>query len=178
MKIIGVNGIRTHGEANIDLLLGEMKRRGFETIDVRLPMRNVFTARFGAKKEGELIADHSDDGDIIVMHSHGNNRGWHAHQIRNYALIVCIAPAMSRRAKWRNPERVYCWHSREDWAVRLGSILPLHIFGPAGAYGFLQPGINNRSAPGAGHGDYFRGDLLQRICNEITAAVRKPATCS
>lgn len=172
MKIIGVNGIRTHGSTSTDIVLREAELRGFDVVDVPLPKRGAFSARFGGKKDGEIIADHSSDGDIVVAHSFGCLRAWHAHNLRDYAGIICLAPAMSRKVKWRNPGRVHCWHSRDDLAVRVGTFLFFHPFGGAGTYGFLQAGINHHSAPGAGHGSYFDGRLLRDISNTIMAMAR------
>lgn len=170
MKIVGVNGIRTHGATSTDIVLAEMRRRGFKTADVKLPWRSVVTARFGGRKDGELVADFSDDGDIIVAHSFGCLRAWHAHTIRDYSLIVCIAPAMPRRAEWRHPERVHCWFSPDDWAVFAGTFLFLHPFGAAGTKGFKQEGVQHFAVPDTGHGDYFHGARLRALADRIAAA--------
>jgi len=172
MKVIGVNGIRTHGATSTDLVLTELDRRGFDTVDVRLPWRSVFTARFGGKKDGELVADFSEPGDILVAHSFGCLRSWHAHHLVDYSLIVCIAPAMPRHAQWRHPSRVQCWFSPDDLAVRAGTFLFLHPFGSAGTKGFLQAGVQHYAAPGSGHGDYFQGARLRVLADRITDAAK------
>lgn len=167
MRIVGVNGIATHGAGNIDVLLQEMRARGFETRDVRLPRRYALSARWGGCKDGQIVAQHSQDDDIIVAHSFGCLRAWHAHQVRNYRAIVCIAPAMGQRVKWRDPLRVHCWHSLSDWAIRIGKLLILHPIGGAGNRGFSQPGVVNHDAKGAGHSDYFRGPRLKALADSI-----------
>ena len=167
MRIVGVNGIATHGAGNIDLLLAAMRDRGFETVDVCLPRRHAISARWGGCKDGQIVAQESRDGDIIVGHSFGCLRAWWAHQVRDYRAIVCIAPAMGRSVKWRNPAYVHCWCSPADWAIRVGKLLLVHPFGAAGNKGFRQPGIVNHKLRGVGHGGYFRGARLQALADSI-----------
>lgn len=167
MKIVGVNGIRTHGAGNIDRLLMEMRGRGFATVDVTLPKAHAWNARCDAALEGRIVAQASRDGDIVVAHSYGCLRTLHAQRIRDYKLIVCIAPAMARDVQWEHPERVHCFYSPDDWAIRLGSWLLFHPFGAAGNKGFSQPGVVNRRVDGAGHNDFFVGSRIQSICDYI-----------
>lgn len=166
MRIVGVNGIATHGEHNIDLLLDALAQRGHEVVDVRLPLRYWMSARWGGCTDGQIVAREARDGDIVIGHSYGCYRAYHAHQVRDYRAIICIAPAMSRSAVWRYPERVHCWHSRKDWAIRIGRLLPFHPFGDAGLKGFSQAGVHNHETR-AGHNDYFFGELLARITDYV-----------
>lgn len=161
MKILGVNGINTHGDQNIDLLLSDLEKAGHRAVDVRLPWRHILTARFGGKSDGREIARHSDDGDILVCHSFGGVRAWHAHHLVDYSAIFCIAPAMSRDVEWRNPSRVWCFYSPKDWVVWLGSFLLFHPFGPAGVKGFSHPEVHNRRMA-SDHDDYFSNPVLRR----------------
>lgn len=162
MRIVGANGIATHGEGNIDILLRRLELLGHETVDVKLPKRYWFSARWGGCRDGTLIAQASKDGDIIVGHSYGCVRAWHAHQVRDYKAIICIAPAMSHKAEWKHPERVHCFYSASDWAVRFGSWLLFHPFGRAGTHGFKQPGVIN-NVETSDHDDYFRGEWLNDL---------------
>lgn len=166
-RIVGVNGIRTHGGGNIDRLLLEMRDRGFETIDAPLLKARAWNARWRGEIEGRQVAQMSDDGDIIVAHSYGCLRTWYAHELRDYRAIVCIAPAMDDDAVWRDPERVHCFYSPDDWAVRVGSWLLFHPFGPAGNRGFSQGGVRNHRIDGAGHNDFFVGELVQAIADYV-----------
>ena len=174
MRVVGVNGINTYGGGNIDVLLGALKQRGLETIDVPLPRRTVLSARWSGCADGQIVADASRDGDVVVAHSYGCLRAWHAHRVRDYRAIICIAPAMSRRAQWSRPGKVHCWHSRNDWAIRIGSVLIWHPFGAAGNVGFDQVGVVNRAAAGARHNDYFRGLRLQSLVHTIRRIVDAP----
>lgn len=166
MRIVGVNGIATHGESNIDLLLLELAQRGHVVIDVPLPKRHWFSARWGGESDGERIIRQSRNGDIVIAHSFGCLRTWYAHQVRDYKAIVCIAPAMDPEMQWRHPERVHCFHSPKDWAVRLGSILVWHPFGPAGVRGFTQEGVTNIEYA-CGHSDYFGPALLKGVADYV-----------
>ena len=66
MKIIGVNGIATHGANNIDLMLRDLAERGWDTVDVRLPKRHFLSAYWGAAKDAQAIIDVSADGDAVI----------------------------------------------------------------------------------------------------------------
>jgi len=73
--------------------------------------------------------------------------------------------------QWRHPERVHCFHSPKDWAVRLGSILVWHPFGPAGVRGFVQHGVTNIKKH-CGHNGYFEGDRLIELADYVEALCR------
>ena len=167
MRIVGVNGINTNGEGNVDVLLHRMAALGYETVDVRLPKRRALSALWGGKSDGELIAAASQDGDILVAHSFGGVRAFFAHRKMEYKHIILIAPAHSRNAQWYNPRRVTCYFSPSDWIIRLGASLPFHPFGNAGSMGYYQDHVTNISCRGAGHNDYFKGELLHEICARI-----------
>lgn len=164
--VVGVNGILTHGDQNIDLILADMQERGVPTVDVRLPKRSWISARWGGKKDGRTVAELSSDGDILVCHSFGAIRSFHAHKLREYSAIVCIAPAARKSLPWRNPSRVWCYFSPSDWAVRIGSWLPGHPFGRAGIEGFAQPEVHNRERK-SDHDDYFEGMLRKEIADQV-----------
>lgn len=170
MRIIGVNGIASNGERNIDLLLAELASRGLDVLDVELPVRHWISARWGGCSDGQLVAQAASDGDIIVAHSFGCLRAWHAHHVRDFAAVVCIAPAMSDSAEWLYPERVFCFWSPKDLAVRIGARLLFHPFGAAGSQGFTQAGVTNIEKR-AGHNDYFVGDLLLDVADVVESLV-------
>ena len=88
MRIVGANGIRTHGAGNIDLFLLEMRARGFDTLDCELPRRDWWNARFLGERDAGHVIDASRDGDIIVAHSRGCILAYHAHLWVDYAAIV------------------------------------------------------------------------------------------
>lgn len=167
MKIVGINGINSHGDGNVDLVLHLLRLRGFETVDVRLPKRHWFSARWGGKADGRIVAHLSNEGDILVAHSYGAVRAWYAHKLREYKAIFVIAPAQSSNVIWWTPERVICYYSSIDWVISLGALLPFHPFGRAGVEGYHQSGITNIEVQGSDHNDYFKGapliDIVERI---------------
>lgn len=165
-RIVGVNGILTHGEGNIDVLLERLRERGLTTVDIKLPKRSFISARWGGSADGKLIALRSFNSDILVAHSFGCLRAWHAHQTNSYKAIFCIAPAMSDSVVWRYPDRVFCYCSMNDLAVRIGSLLAFHPFGTAGLRGFTQQGVVNVRCESS-HGGYFKGRLLMSIVDHV-----------
>lgn len=171
MRVVGVNGIACHGEHNIDLLLAALELRGLNVADVNLPLRHWFSARWRGCSDGQIVARHSNDGDILVAHSFGCLRAWHAHRVRNYRAVICIAPAMSQHALWDYPERVHCYYSPRDWAIRIGARLLFHPFGAAGTKGFSQFRVTNHRTE-SGHSDYFRTPLLELIADHIAGIAR------
>lgn len=170
-RICGVNGIASNGEANIDLLLDVLADRGHEVIDIKLPVRQWFSARWGGCADGQLVAQHASDGDIIVAHSFGCLRAWYAHNVRHFSAVVCIAPAMSDAAEWLYPRRIHCFYSKKDLAIRIGARLLFHPFGAAGSKGFTQNGVRNVEKR-AGHNDYFKGELLMEVADYVENLVR------
>lgn len=169
MRVVGVNGIATHGERSIDLLLAELANRGLDVVDVQLPLRHWVSARWGGCPDGQVVAQASRDGDIIVGHSFGCLRAWNAHRFRDYRAVICIAPAMSKHAQWLYPERVYCFHSKKDLAVRIGAQLLFHPFGAAGVSGFTQEGVTNIETR-ASHSGYFQQPLLGEVADLVVKA--------
>ena len=166
MRIVGVNGINTHGEGSIDLLLLTLDKRGHEVLDIPLPKRHTLSARWGGCTDGQTIAMHAKDGDIVVCHSFGGLRTHFAHQVRDFRAVICIAPAMSDDARWRYPDRVHCFHSKKDWAIRIGARLFLHPFGAAGSRGFTQEGVTNVEYD-CGHSDYFKPGVIEAVADYV-----------
>ena len=168
LRIIGVNGINTHGDSNIDLVLEGLEDLGWDIRDVNLPKRHTISAYWGAEGDSDLIVRDSEPGDILVAHSFGCLRAAYAAQKQDYAAMFLIAPAMSRDYQFSRPKSVYCFCSADDWVVTLGSWIPFHPFGKAGTKGFDQLWAygQNFFLP-SDHNDYFSepylGDLVSRI---------------
>lgn len=161
MKIVGVNGIATHGEGNIDILLRELDSLGFDTLDVKLPKRHVLSAWWGHKMDAVAIAEASNDGDVVVCHSFGGARTAQAMRIRNYKAVVFVNPAMTRFHRF-NRDDIFCLHSKEDTTVKIGSWIPFHPFGRAGVDGFTDKSVNNIEITG-GHNAAFEQHLQTTI---------------
>lgn len=154
-RILGVNGILSHGEGNIDLLLGALAKHGHDVVDVRMPYRSFFSARWGADDDAELLAETAKDGDAVVCHSFGCLRTAYAMETVDFSAVFMFRPAMSRHYRFERPETVYCVHSRDDITIRLGARLLFHPFGVAGTKGFEQLGVHNTRSYG-GHNQDFR----------------------
>lgn len=169
MRYALVNGINTHGKNNVDLLGRDLLEEGLQVQDIRLPRVNWFRARWVSHRDGETIAASTHNGDVLIAHSFGAVRAWNAHNLRDYKAIFLIAPAQSCKVKWKHPNRVFCFHSKADWVVKLGSALAFHPFGTAGLRGYWQDGITNvdMTGYGADHNDYFTSRLRKIIMTYI-----------
>ena len=167
MKIVLVHGINTVGTDNIDRTQKKLEALGLEVVDAPTKKRNPFTARWMGKRDAKVVQDCSADGDILVCHSYGNIVGWHAHKHIDYRAIFCIAPAQSKDVKWIHPNRVHCYFSEDDRALKVGSLMLYHPFGRAGLVGYTQPGVNNVPSHGLDHSDYFFGKALTKLVKHI-----------
>ncbi|MCR9260763.1 MAG: hypothetical protein NXH95_13635 [Pseudomonadaceae bacterium] len=161
MRIVGVNGIATHGHGNIDVLLHRLDQLGHETVDVQLRKRHFISAWWGQKWDVESIYKASEDGDVVVAHSFGAPRVVEAMKYRHFSKVFLIRPAMSAKHVFARDE-VYCFHSKDDWPVRIGSWLPWHPFGRAGVDGFTDPLVTNFPTSG-GHNADFTTYLHQTV---------------
>lgn len=172
MRIALVNGINTHGEGNVDLLIRPLTDMGHDVRDIQLPKRHFISAAWGASKDAIQVIDETSDGDILVCHSFGALRSWYAHRTRNYRAIICVSPAASKDLLWSEPGRVVCFHSKQDVVILLGAAIPCHPFGLAGRDGFSQPGVNNIEIKG-GHNPFKHLPYLCEII-EFAAGILVP----
>lgn len=162
MKIIGVNGINTHGAGNTDVMLAELQKLGYDVLDVHLPKRHFITARWGAAKDAEAIHQFAEDGDVIVAHSFGCLRAAKAMEIARseglkYSTVFMFRPAMSRHYRFNGLARdtdVYCFFSYDDIPIMIGSWLIGHPFGAAGRAGFSDPSVINMRSAGDHNADF------------------------
>lgn len=172
MRFVGINGINTKGRNNTDVVLRELESRGYETLDVDLPVRHTISAFWGARGDAEsyLVPVLRKD-DILVAHSFGCLRAAHALRLNGYIKAAfLIAPAMSHRWEFPDPKKVYAFCSTDDWVVSLGSKIPGHPFGYAGTAGFNQLApIGHNYHWQSDHDDYFSDPLLSKLTNKIIA---------
>jgi len=171
MKILLVNGILTHGAGSVDLAGYELNRRGFQIIDVHQELRHPWDAR----NRNNLLHDALDivalarDGDVLLCHSYGCLKGAMAMEHVDFRKVYMFRPAMSRRHKFAQPEKVTCWYSPADLPVWFGGMLWFkHPFGWAGTLGFKQPGVTNIRSHG-GHSNDFHGANLMGCMDYIEA---------
>lgn len=169
MKILGVNGIWTHGENNIDKLLAVLAWKDYKVKDIYNKKRGPFWARFKADNDACPVIKASSPGDVIIAHSYGCLKALEAAKYVKYKALFLIAPAASRKYDMNqiDPEtKIYCFYSKKDYTVLLGSLLLFHPFGPAGMKGFTDPRVENLEYYGD-HGHYFQGEILHKVGNYI-----------
>lgn len=169
MTVVLVNGIRTHGAGNVDRLMPRLESRGHRVIDVALPKRGHLSARWKANAllDAQIIyqATEGEGGDLhVVAHSYGCWRALLSAERRRFKSLWLFRPALSRNynlAQIPNAPRVYCFHSKGDMAVRIGSWLPFHPFGRAGTHGMTDPAVMNIQSYGS-HAKDFAEPLISQ----------------
>ena len=167
MKIIGINGISTHGKNNTDRMLQRLADLGHQTCDVHLPKRWAFTARWKAKDDAKTILEFADPGDVIVAHSFGCLRAAKAMEQVDpgfFRAAFMFRPAMSTHYDFKGrtrDTRTFCFFSPDDLAILVGSLLIAHPFGAAGRKGFKDSYVANVHSYGAHNAD-FEGPGLRR----------------
>jgi hypothetical protein len=169
MRIIGVNGIATHGENNIDILLARLRLHWYETVDVKLPKRHFISAWWGHVHDAKAIYDASEDGDVVIAHSFGGPRTVEAMHYRYFSQAFFIRPAMSKNHLFLRDE-IYCFYSPDDTPVRIGAYLPFHPFGKAGIEGFSDPDAVNILSSGDHNADFH--EHLDRTVDTIVKYVK------
>ena len=154
-KILGVNGLYTHGGNNIDRLLWKLRDKGHIVGDIALPERGFISARWGADDDAETIAKVSNDGDVLVAHSFGCLRAAEAMELVDYSHVFMFAPAMQRGYDFGDQaSKITCFHSHDDLAILMGQLLLFHPFGAAGRKGFYDKRVKHVELSG-GHNAYF-----------------------
>ncbi len=174
MKFVGVNGINTHGAGTTDVMLNELRARGYQVADVQLPKINAWRARSerGAHGDAHLIMEVAEPGDILICHSFGCLRGAWAMKEMDFTHVYMSRPAMARDYQFKNPEKVTCLYSSWDLAILLGGWLQFkHPFGHAGLRGFTQDGVRNWKFHGRHSVDFHKG--LARFTRFIEQDVAK-----
>lgn len=173
MRILGVNGINSHGVESVDLVIMEMANRGYQSADIYLPKRNFISARWGASIDANFVAQMSEPGDVLVAHSFGGLRAAEAMKMIPYSHVFLVNPAMDRDYEFHfNGAKVYCFHSKEDYTILLGSLLFLHPFGAAGRVGFTDERITNVEIRG-NHSAAFKGHQFDFLVDYIDTKLKE-----
>jgi len=156
-KIIGVNGIASHGEGNTDIALRHLATLGYKTHDLNQKVRHVWNVRWTKEKDAKAIIDIAEDGDAIWCHSYGAIKTAIAMRTITFSVIFFFRPAMNRGYKFytHGKTSIYCIHSVGDLALWSGSLLRFdHPFGLAGVYGFKDPHVMNIKSYGRHNEDF------------------------
>ncbi len=154
MKLISIPGIHSDGTGTTDKLGYRLEALGYDFLDLDLPRRNAFNARWKAKKDAKRIIEVSEPGDVLIAHSFGCLRSAYAMREIDYLAVFMFRPAMSK--SWKFPEgntSIHCIYSRQDYAILAGAKLLWfwHPFGMAGFNGFKNPTKLKRNTLGSGH---------------------------
>lgn len=144
MRILGVNGIRTDGRNNTDLLLNELKENGFDTVDVSYPEVNIFTARSRKRqfKNAQRIVDAYKPGDAVMAHSYGCLLTLRAMELgAKFSTVFFFGAAMNDDFSFpaEGMQRLHNFHNPNDVALTLGRLLWWHDFGAMGQTGYDGP---------------------------------------
>lgn len=143
-RIIGVNGIRSNGEKNTDLLLGELRMHGHPVHDFNYGRVGFFTARSVKRQKaiGHRLRETSHPGDHVIAHSYGCLVTLRAMQTgARFGHVWLFAPAMDGDFTFplHAAERITVVHCRSDLALVGGGLLVNHAFGDMGRHGYQGP---------------------------------------
>lgn len=143
-RILGVNGIRSNGERNTDLLLGELRMLGHPVVDFEYGKVNFFTARSVSRQKaiGHRLREVSQVGDHVVAHSYGCLVTLRAMQSSaRFGHVWLFAPAMDCdfTFPWSAAQKITVVHCKTDLALVGGSFLVNHAFGNMGRHGYHGP---------------------------------------
>lgn len=149
-----INGIRTRGEKNVDLMIEPLEELGHQVIDLALPVIGPFTAasRTMQRRNGRLVRDqvvkHISRGEPIhaIAHSNGVATLYRAMQFPGVRFDCAFAfnGALREDYTWayHGLKRGYNVHNPYDKALKWGKrarwLAPNHIFGVFGRTGYTQ----------------------------------------
>ncbi len=181
--ILGVNGIRSDGSRNTDLLLGELRMLGHGVLDFDYGRVNFFTARSVTRQKaiGHRLREVSQPGDHVVAHSYGCLVTLRAMQTgARFGHVWLFAPAMDSdfTFPWSAAQRITIVHCRTDLALFGGALLWGHAFGNMGRTGYQGPcdhRIRNIEVEPRflAHSAYFKGQELSHWCEMIDRDLRQ-----
>lgn len=186
MRVLGVNGIRTDGATNTDLVLHDLGLRGWATHDVAYPKVYAVTARSRARqyRNAERVAHAAAPGDAVVAHSYGCLLVLRAMELgARFGAVFFFGAAMNDDFVFPvlGCERLWNIHAPADRALRLADRLWWHDFGDMGRTGYKgppDPRVTNVLASARGgsefwrHSDYFLPGNRQRWVTFIDERLR------
>lgn len=176
MKLIGVNGLHSDGGRNTDLVLADLRARGFYTCDFNYPRATILTAgrrRIQYRNARSLLEMH-DHGDAVIAHSYGCLVVLRAMELgARFGAVFFFAAAMNADFvfPYLGMARLINIYNPFDKAVFLGGILLRHDFGDLGRTGYAgapDPRI------GCLQDTVLRGGLLNHSQNYFTDQHRGP----
>lgn len=175
-----IHGIRDNGEHTTKPLSRLVyARTGQEALNHVFPIVHALDAYRKAETGylAEIILQDVSAGDSVVCHSHGAGVALEMlKRTEHIKTVVMLSPAVERRQPWRSLafERLYCLHNPLDLAIMGGALLPFHLFGLAGAFGFKGgdarvENIKRRSMTGPFNhtAPYFRAGKIEALARFI-----------
>lgn len=141
MKILGINGIRTTGAKNTDLLLQKMQEREWKTCDTEYPTAWAISARWRwiQRRNAKRIMKYYREGDIVVAHSYGCLLTLRMMEMgARFSHVFFFGAAMNDDFTFPayGMESLVNVCDVDDRALGIGSILPFHDFGKMGKTGY------------------------------------------
>jgi hypothetical protein len=144
MRVLGVHGIRNDGATNTDLMLADLARLGWSTVDVDYARVGVLTARWRAiqfRRARQVFAA-ARPGDAVVAHSYGCLLVLRAMELgMQFGSVFFFGAALNSDFTFPilGMRRLYNIHNPADRALGLGSMLVWHDFGDLGKAGYAGP---------------------------------------
>jgi len=154
-RILGINGIMSHGKRSTDELLADLARHGAQTIDANYPLREIWEVRRRSHQHNDarrLMQRYYTEDDVVVAHSYGCLVSLRMMEMgARFSRMFWFRPAMNRdyHIPAKACERLYVIHDPGDRAILFGSVIPFHDFGNAGRFGLMA----GASGCGRIHGD-------------------------
>lgn len=186
MRILGLNGILTHGAQSTDRLLGLLGERGYQTLDVNYPFTFALMAHFRQRANTTYLLEAYRPGDCLIAHSYGCLLAYRAMQMGAvFDKVFLFAPAMKADVEFPAGayKHIYVMHHPRDFAVWLGSLLPFHAFGRMGRDGYQGPprdDITNLESKGGSdydrklHSHYFSPARIAKWADFIDRTLMEP----
>jgi hypothetical protein len=169
MKIIGVNGLHTWGEANTDLLLAELANRGHQVLDFNYPQ--VWFWRAGCRREQQRIArllvDQAEPGDIVVAHSYGCLVALRAMELgARFSMVFFFSAAMNQdfTFPYHGTRKLVNTYNPADKALWLAKLIRWWDLGRMGSYGYAGPPDESGTL---NHSHYFRSPYREQFADMV-----------
>lgn len=183
MKIIGVNGIHTWGEQNIDLMLRALDgKRSLDcpTYDFNYP--RVWVWRAGCRREqfriARLLLDQASDGDAVIAHSFGCLVTLRAMELgAKFSTVFFFSAALNQdfTIPHHGCRKLINIYNPADTALWLAKLIRWWDLGRMGSYGYAGPpdervvnvqSFHNQSGT-LNHSHYFREAHVMQFARMI-----------
>lgn len=163
VRVLGISGVGTDGSTTTDIMLRELRDRGYETVDANYRRTNLGTFKTYDRSREYLDArlvgfNYWQPGCAAVCHSRGCLVAWRMLEIGyRFRALFLFRPAMNRDF-WLplGQHNVVIIHRPNDRAIKWGARMPWNDFGDGGRYGLEDPGVENIEAPEYDKTEFWR----------------------